>query len=127
MIKTIDEMKALDEGFICLNIQETDLAGHREDVALYAEILEKVDMYIDEVLLAMKQDDILFIMADHGNDPNIKHSKHTRECVPVLVYGKNVRKGNIGHLNSLGDVGATIAEYFGISSLENGKSFLDKL
>ena len=66
-------------------------------------------------------------MADHGNDPNIGHNKHTRENVPLLVYRKGVRGVNLGLRKSLSDVGATVCDYFGVRAPQNGESFLSLL
>ena len=73
---------------ICTNVQETDLAGHSQSTKTYREILETADRKLGEMLPLLTEDDILVVMADHGNDPLIGHSRHTRECVPLLVYKK---------------------------------------
>lgn len=83
---TLNEFNTYPTAFICTNIQETDLAGHAEDVARYAERLQVVDRNLARLVEAMQPDDCLVVMADHGNDPTIGHSHHTREVVPVLVY-----------------------------------------
>ena len=75
----------------------------------------------------MGEDDILVVMADHGNDPTIGHPHHTRECVPLMIWGPRVRAGNIGTRGTLSDVGATAADYFGVSAPENGISFLREI
>ena len=75
----------------------------------------------------LQEEDILLVMADHGNDPTIGHSRHTREMVPLLVYGPKVKKVSLGIRNTLSDVGATVADYFGITCPENGTSFLDSI
>lgn len=116
-----------DVAFICGNIQETDLAGHEENSDKYFEKLEIVDQYLDEIIPLLDNDDILIITADHGNDPTIGHSKHTREYVPILIYSKNLENINIGTRDSLADIGQTAAEYFGYTLPNNGLSFLDKI
>lgn len=121
---TLKEVTATDCGFIATNVQETDLAGHAQDSERYAQKLIIADKYIGELMNVMDGEDIMIVMADHGNDPTIGHSHHTRENVPLLVYGKNIRGGFIGHRKTLSDVGATAAEYFKISPCENGTSFL---
>ena len=114
--------------FICCNVQETDLAGHSENVDRYAEKLKIADSLIGELINTLKEEDILIVMADHGNDPTIGHSKHTREMVPLMITGKNIKTGvNIGERETLSDVGATVAEYFNVASPENGTSFLSKI
>ncbi len=77
---TIAEFERMDKGFLCTNVQETDLAGHSQSSASYREILECADAGIADLLSLMEEEDVLVVMADHGNDPNIGHSKHTREC-----------------------------------------------
>ncbi len=75
----------------------------------------------------MRQDDVMIITADHGNDPTFPGSDHTREYAPLLVYGKNARAGvNLGTRSSLADIGQTVAENFGLK-LTAGKSFLSEL
>ena len=124
---TLDEINKMEEGFICVNIQETDLSGHAEDANKYAEILEISDKYIGEIMEKITDEDILIITADHGNDPTIGHSRHTRENVPLLIYKKDLKNTFIGVRESLSDIGATAAEYFQIKMPQNGKSFLEKL
>lgn len=124
---TLKEAAAAECGFIATNVQETDLAGHAQDSERYALKLLIADKYIGELMKLMDGEDILVIMADHGNDPTIGHSHHTRENVPILVYGKNIRSGYIGHRRTLSDVGATVAEYFKITPCENGISFLREI
>lgn len=123
----ISEVKAIENGFIALNIQETDLAGHAEDVAKYSDRLELSDRRINELLPYLKTGDILVVMADHGNDPTIGHSNHTRERVPLLVYSSGVHNKKIGERKTMADVGATVAEYFHVSAPQNGHSFLNEL
>ena len=124
---TLDEINKMEEGFICVNIQETDLSGHAEDANKYAEILEISDKYIGEIMEKITDEDILIITVDHGNDPTIGHSRHTRENVPLLIYKKDLKNTFIGVRESLSDIGATAAEYFQIKMPQNGKSFLEKL
>lgn len=125
--RTIEISKAVENGFICCNVQETDLSGHAENVDRYAEKLEIADRLIGELTDTIHGDDILLVMADHGNDPTIGHSKHTREMVPLMIYGENIKEGFIGIRETLSDVGATVADYFKVKGPENGTSFLDKI
>lgn len=124
---TINAVQEMDQGFICTNVQETDLAGHSQSTSAYKKVLEQADRGIGEILAVLKNEDILIVMADHGNDPKIGHSKHTRECVPLLVYQKGKNGRFFGVRKSLSDVGASVCEYFHVQPPENGKSFLDKL
>lgn len=124
---TRDEFNAEQTVFICTNIQETDLAGHAEDVARYAERLQVVDSNLTRLLSDMGPDDYLVVMADHGNDPTIGHSHHTREVVPVLVYRQGLEPAQLGVRATLSDVGATVCEFFGAAAPQNGTSFLSAL
>ncbi|MFB8590875.1 phosphopentomutase [Enterococcus casseliflavus] len=123
----INEVKTLDHGFFALNIQETDLAGHAEDVNRYSDRLEISDKRIKELLPSLKRGDILIVMADHGNDPTIGHSNHTREKVPLLLYSPGIHNKYLGNRQTLADVGATVADYFNVSPPQNGQSFLPEL
>ncbi|EOO5198797.1 phosphopentomutase [Escherichia coli] len=124
---TLDEFNTHPTAFICINIQETDLAGHAEDVARYAERLQVVDRNLARLVEAMQPDDCLVVMADHGNDPTIGHSHHTREVVPVLVYQQGMIATQLGVRTTLSDVGATVCEFFRAPPPQNGRSFLSSL
>lgn len=124
---TLNEFQDKSTVFICTNIQETDLAGHAEDVARYAERLQLVDRNLTRLLAAMARDDCLVVMADHGNDPTIGHSHHTREVVPILVYQQGLEPTRLGVRTTLSDVGATVCEFFGAPPPQNGTSFLSSL
>ena len=124
---TLRETKALKHGFLCTNVQETDLAGHSQSATAYKRILEIADQGIARLVPELTHQDILVVMADHGNDPNIGHSKHTRERVPLLVYKKGVTGKSLGKRSTLSDIGATVCDYFGTNAPENGKSFLSLL
>lgn len=123
----INEVKAITHGFIALNIQETDLAGHAEDVEKYSDRLEVSDRRINELLSYLNQEDLLIVMADHGNDPTIGHSNHTRERVPLLIYSPEMQGKTIGERTTLADIGATVSEYFQVDAPQNGHSFLKEL
>lgn len=123
----LQEISEMDNGFICLNVQETDLAGHGEDVGRYADRLEVSDTNIGEVMKRLDEEDLLIVMADHGNDPTIGHSQHTRERVPLLIYRKGLEGREIGERETMSDVAATAAEYFGVKKPQHGESFLGKL
>ena len=123
----LNELALLDSGLIAVNIQETDIAGHIQDIYKYAEKLIVIDKYIGEIIDKVENEDILLVTADHGNDPAIGHSHHTREKVPLLLFGRNIRNGYIGHRSTLSDIGATVSEYFNCDKPENGQSFLTQL
>lgn len=100
--------------------------GHRRDVEGYAQGLEYFDKRLPELAAQLKDDDIVFITADHGCDPTYKGTDHTREHVPVIMFGKNVQPQFIGGRNTYADLGQTLADYFNLPPLPVGKSFLDK-
>ncbi len=122
---TLNEFKKLDRGFLCTNIQETDLSGHAQSVEKYVDILQKADRGLSKLIDVMNDQDLLIVMADHGNDPLIGHSKHTRERVPLLVYNSKISGVNLGLRKSLSDVSATVLDNFKASKAQNGESFLD--
>ena len=122
---TIDAIKSMDTVFICTNIQETDLAGHSQDSQVYRKVLERADKGIERILPLLTEDDILIIQADHGNDPDIGSSRHTRECVPLLIYKKGVSNVKVGTRKTMSDNGATCCDYFKVEKCENGTSYLD--
>jgi phosphopentomutase len=103
------------------------LYGHRRDVEGYARALEHFDSRLPEIVSAMREDDLLIITADHGNDPTYRGTDHTREYVPVLAYAVRARAAvNLGTRASLADIGQTVAENFGLK-LNAGESFLSSL
>lgn len=124
---TYDAIKNMDKGFICTNVQETDLAGHSQNSQTYREVLEIADKGLEKILPLLTEDDILIIQADHGNDPDIGSSRHTRECVPLLIYKKGLSGVHIGTRKTMSDNGATCCDYFGVEKCENGTSYLDLL
>jgi phosphopentomutase len=123
-------IKALNEktrGLIFSNLVDFDmLYGHRRDTEGYAKALEHFDNRLPEIEAAMREDDVMMITADHGNDPTFRGSDHTREYAPLLVYGKTARPVNLGTRASLSDIGQTIADNFGLR-LSAGESFLKSL
>lgn len=123
----LEKVQNQPDGLIAANVQETDLAGHSQDPKGYAEKLMMADEYLKRVLENMKEKDMLIITGDHGNDPTIGHSHHTREKALLLVYGKNFHSVDLGERKTLSDIGATIAEFFGVDRPENGDSFLRKI
>lgn len=130
--QSIDQtIKALNDstrGLIFSNLVDFDmLYGHRRDTEGYAKALEHFDSRLPEIEAAMKDDDVMMITADHGNDPTFRGSDHTREYAPLLVYGKKSRAGvDLGTRDSLADIGQTIASNFRVN-LSAGKSFLDRM
>ncbi len=115
-------------GLVFTNLVDFDmLYGHRLDIEGYGRAIEEVDAFIPTLLSTLKADDLLIITADHGCDPLGPSTDHSREYVPILVNGPGVRGGvNLGTRETLADIGATIAENFGLH-LPKGKSFLREL
>jgi phosphopentomutase len=126
--QTISALNKDLHGLIFSNLVDFDmLYGHRRDPEGYARALEHFDERLPEILDALKDDDLLMITADHGNDPTYRGSDHTREYVPLLVYGKNAQANvNLGTRESLAAMGQTIAENFGLE-LKDGTSFLNQI
>ncbi|NLU52260.1 MAG: phosphopentomutase [Clostridiaceae bacterium] len=123
---TIKWMKEDFSGILFTNLVDFDmLYGHRNNTVDYAKALVEFDRRIPEILDAMKDGDILFITADHGCDPTTESTDHSREYTPLVMYGKNVKKGaNIHTRSSFSDIAATIKDYLGIDGHIEGKSFL---
>lgn len=122
---TIQEMKGMSHGFICTNVQETDLAGHSQDSGWYKDLLLISDEKIGTIMDLMTENDVLVVMADHGNDPNIGHNRHTRENVPLLIKKQGVEGKTIGLRKTLSDVGASVCDFFDVQAPQNGTSFMD--
>ncbi|WP_174614737.1 phosphopentomutase [Virgibacillus ihumii] len=116
-----------DDAAFLINIQETDLAGHAEDVDWYCNLLNETDKWLQEFISQMDKEDILVVMADHGNDPTIGHSNHTREYVPIMIFGDRVKKANIGLRDTMADVGATFCDFFKLPKTAEGRSFLGEV
>ena len=123
--QTIRALNAGSRGLIFSNLVDFDmLYGHRRDTEGYAAALEHFDRRLPEVFEALNDDDLLILTADHGNDPTKEGSDHTREYVPLLVYGRSANEGvDLGTRGSLADIGQTIADNFGLK-LKDGDSFL---
>ncbi|MBR1948758.1 MAG: phosphopentomutase [Alphaproteobacteria bacterium] len=123
--KTLNEGKiAPDNSLIFTNFVDFDmLYGHRRNLEGYAKALEYFDKRLPEIVNVMRDDDVAFIEVDHGNDPTAKGTDHTREQIPVLMFGKKIQEKYIGTRKTFADVGQTIAEIFGLA-LDEGTSFL---
>lgn len=127
--ETINYIKKDNNGLIFTNLVDFDSKyGHRRDTKGYKEALEEFDARIPEIIEAMKDNDVLIINADHGNDPTYKGTDHTREYIPLLVYGKNIKQGvNLGIRNSFADIGATVTDILNVEMPRNGISFKDEM
>ena len=116
---------APDRSIVMTNFVDFDmLYGHRRDVEGYADALEYFDARLPEILELMRDDDVLVLTADHGCDPTWEGSDHTREHIPVLVYGKNVAPGSLGRRETFADIGQSLATHFQLQPMDYGKSFL---
>lgn len=126
--KTLDYLKTDSKGLIFTNLVDFDAKfGHRRNIEGYREALEEMDARLPEIFETMKDDDIIILTADHGNDPSYKGTDHTREYAPLLVYGKNVKVNNLGTRKSFADIAATIADIFGLDKTEIGESFKNEI
>jgi phosphopentomutase len=114
-----------ESGFLFTNLVDFDqLFGHRNDVVGFNKALVEFDDALPSLLSALKEEDLLFITADHGNDPTTPSTDHARENVPLLVAGSRVRPGSLGERSTFADLGATVAEWLGVSYRGKGESFL---
>lgn len=127
--KTLNYMDQREKGLIFSNLVDFDQSyGHRRNAEGYAAALKDFDQRIPELKAAMRDDDLLIITADHGCDPTHKGTDHTREYIPVLVYGKKIKNNlNLGIRNSFSDLAATIAELFELDFETEAQSFASDL
>ncbi|MCK8828500.1 phosphopentomutase [Natroniella acetigena] len=128
--KTLKYLQGSDqEGLIFVNLVDFDQKyGHRRDANGYAQALQEFDQRLPELISALNEDDLLILTADHGCDPTHKGSDHTREYVPLLVYGEQVKAGvDLGTRETFSDIAATISDIFGIEKTDNGVSFKDEI
>lgn len=127
--QTIRYMKEDNEGLIFTNLVEFDMKwGHRNDVKGYARGLEEFDSVLPHIMAEMKESDILVITADHGCDPTTPSTDHSREFVPVLLYGKKLKQNvDLKTGKTFADIGQTVAELFGLKPLAIGESFLNRV
>ncbi|MFL5634477.1 MAG: phosphopentomutase [Gemmatimonadaceae bacterium] len=123
-----DWLSGAESGLLFANLVDFDqLFGHRNDVAGFYGALREFDAALPSITSRLKEDDLLFITADHGNDPTTPTTDHARERVPLLVSGNRVVPRGLGERDSFSDLGATVAEWFGLSFRGRGKSFLAEL
>jgi phosphopentomutase len=123
------QMNEIDRGFIFANLVDFDTQyGHRNDVVGYAENLERFDHRLAALLPYLRDDDLLIVTADHGNDPTTTSTDHSREYVPLLAVGRRVRGGaDLGTRGTFADLGQTLAVIFDVGRLPNGTSFLPEI
>ncbi len=127
--KTIRFIREDFSGLIFANLVDFDMKfGHRNDTVGYANALREFDGRVPEIIGSMKEHDILFITADHGCDPTTASTDHSREYVPLLVYGRNARRGaDLGTRKTFSDLAQTAAEYLGIDARFGAESFLSDI
>lgn len=123
--KTLEAIDMIQKGLVFSNLVDYDmLYGHRNDPVGYAKALEEFDGRLPEILEKLGDNDVLIITADHGCDPTTVSTDHSREYVPVLVYGDRIKAGvKLGTLSSFSDIGQTVTDFLGCLSLKNGRSF----
>lgn len=116
------------QGILWATLVDFDmLYGHRNDVEGFARALEEFDIFLGKMMNSLKKEDLLVITADHGCDPTYPGTDHTREYIPLLVFGDRVVSGPLATRESFADLGATLAELLGTGATVNGKSFAKEL
>ncbi len=121
-------LRTMSRGLLFANVIEFDQSwGHRNDVAGFHGGLKALDQALPALLAPVREDDLIIITADHGNDPTTPSTDHSREVVPVLAYGPRVHPRPLGIRDSYADVGQTLAEFFGVPPLATGRSFLREI
>lgn len=127
--RTLEYMDQDFNGLCFINLVDYDmLYGHRNDVDGYAKALTEFDEFLPKILEKLREEDILMITADHGCDPATPSTDHSRECTPLVIYGKPVKENtNLGTLETFADIGASVLDYFGIEKKIAGTSFLSRV
>jgi phosphopentomutase len=119
----LDQMAKVKDGLLFVNLVDFDSKyGHRRDVPGYAHALEQLDARIPEIEAQLRSNDLALITADHGCDPTWPGSDHTRENVPVVFFGNNIKQHDLGKRSSFADMGQTIAEHLGVEKLDYGNA-----
>ena len=121
-------LHGLEMGFLFVNVIEFDQSwGHRNDVPGFHQGLRELDAWVPRLLEGLQGEDLIILTADHGNDPTTPSTDHSREAVPVLAFGPRVRPASLGEHATFADMGATVAEFFGVGPLAAGTSFLSQV
>jgi phosphopentomutase len=128
ILRIMDWLSSTEGGLLFTNLVDFDqLFGHRNDVAGFHGALREFDAALPSITSRLKEDDLLFITADHGNDPTTPSTDHAREVVPLIAAGMRVVPRDLGQRESFSDLGATIADWFGLTFRGRGTSFLPEL
>ena len=129
MEKTIELAKKDFSGLCFVNLVDFDMMyGHRNDIPGYANALNQVDVQVGQLMNALDEGDLLMLTADHGCDPGFPGTDHTREDVPCLCYGKDIKQGvNLGIRTSFADIAQTIADHLGVEYKGDGESFYEEI
>jgi phosphopentomutase len=129
MAALMNALERFSDGLIMANLVDFDMLwGHRNDSEGFKQDLEAFDIWLSEFMIKLNKEDILLITSDHGNDPTTPGTDHSREYVPLLVFGHAVKAGvNIGVRKTFADLHATLAEYFSVQQGPCGESFLGLL
>ena len=122
-------MDTVKEGLIFTNLVDFDmLYGHRNDAKGYGKAIEEFNDRLQEIYAKMTDEDMLILTADHGCDPTTASTDHSREYIPILVYGKNLKGNvNLGTRETFADIGKTILDFFNVENELVGKSFLNDI
>jgi len=121
-------MAAMNRGLLLANVIEFDQTwGHRNDVEGFRRGLVELDRSVPRLLSGVREDDLVIFTADHGNDPTTPSTDHSREIVPLLVFGPKVRPADLGRRRTFADIGQTVAEFLGVPALGAGTSFLSEV
>ncbi len=128
MQKALEALEKDFNGLCFVNLVDYDmLYGHRQDIDGYAKAFTEFDKWLPYFIEKMNDEDVLMITADHGCDPGDRHTDHTREYTPLIIYGKQVKPINLGTRQTFADIASTIADYLGVTFKCDGESFTDKI
>ncbi len=128
MEKALLSLSRGKEGLTFINLVDFDMVyGHREDISGYAAAFSQFDEFLPRFISKMQEDDLLIITADHGCDPGDGNTDHTREYVPLLIYGNKISPINLGTIKGFSSIAATVAEYLSVPYSGAGESLLQKI
>jgi phosphopentomutase len=129
MARILEALPGLQRGLLMANLVDFDMVwGHRNNAQGFYQGLQEFDAWLPSLLKLMTAEDMLVITADHGNDPTTPSTDHSREHTPLLVWGPGIKSGiDLGNRQSFSDIGATVAEVFGLQGTGKGRSFLKQV